>query len=137
MGYYYSEDSRFATSTLDFPPITLLTPKGMRDRDAAITIQRWWRERKQQSMLENYLSSDELFSGVRLRHKRKHEDTDSDIVEYDTDTDLDIEEINSSELGESENESEIERELQTIANNSFIWDLWFSFYNFLWKLIGY
>lgn len=134
MGFYYSEDGRTCTSTISCPPTTFLTQKGLRDTDAAITIQRWWRQHKQQS----YLYSDELFRGIRLRHKRKHEDTDSDIVEVsdsDLESNFDIEEINSSEFAETE--SDIEGELQTVANNNFLWDLWFSFYNFLWKLLSF
>lgn len=43
MGVYYSEDGRYCTSTLDYPPITYLTNKGLKDTDTAIIIQRWWR----------------------------------------------------------------------------------------------
>lgn len=49
MGIYYSEDRRYCTSTLDYPPSTYLTLKGIKDRDAAIIIQRWWRRVKPQS----------------------------------------------------------------------------------------
>lgn len=43
MGFYFSEDGRYHTSTFGFPPTTSLTSKGVVDTDAAITIQRWWR----------------------------------------------------------------------------------------------
>jgi hypothetical protein len=47
MGLYYSEDGRYCTSTLDAPPTTYLTKKGLIDTNAAITIQRWWKSLKQ------------------------------------------------------------------------------------------
>lgn len=40
MGFYFSEDGRYCTFTLDTPPSTFLSQK---DTNAAITIQRWWR----------------------------------------------------------------------------------------------
>lgn len=43
MGIYYSEDGRFATSTLDIESIKYLTRKGRNDSKYAIKIQRWWR----------------------------------------------------------------------------------------------
>jgi hypothetical protein len=43
MGLYYSEDGRYLTSTLDYPPTTVLTSKGVVDTNSAIIIQRWWR----------------------------------------------------------------------------------------------
>ena len=48
MGIYYSEDRRNCTSTLDYLPRTYLTSKGIKDRDAAIIIQRWWKRVKPQ-----------------------------------------------------------------------------------------
>ena len=42
MGFYYSEDGRYCTSTLDYPPVTFLTVKGVKDTNTAIIIQRWW-----------------------------------------------------------------------------------------------
>lgn len=45
MGLYYSEDGRYLVSTLDTPPMTLLTPKGKKDIKAATTIQKWWRNK--------------------------------------------------------------------------------------------
>lgn len=135
MGFYYSEDGRYYTSTFGFPPTTSLTTKGVRDTDAAVTIQRWWRGLKHSSDIISASSSDYTNLIRRRTYKRKHEDIDSDIIETETETDLDIEETNSSEFEEVE--VEVEGELQTIENNNFIWDLWFSFYNFLWKLFGY
>lgn len=46
MGLYYSEDGRYCTSTLDCPPFTFLTQKGLKDTEKAIVIQRWWRQIK-------------------------------------------------------------------------------------------
>lgn len=46
MGLYYSEDGRYCTSTLDCPPFTFLTQKGLKDTEKAIVIQRWWRRIK-------------------------------------------------------------------------------------------
>ena len=141
MGFYFSEDRRHCTSTLDVQPTTYLTQRGEKDTDAAIIIQRWWRSLN----TDNSSNSSDDFNILRRRtYKRKHEDIDSDIIDSELDsecveveTDLDVEEINSSEFTGSECESEIERELQTIANNSFLWDFILSFYSFLWKLIGY
>lgn len=46
MGFFYSNDGRYITTTLSAPPQTLLTQKGLRDNDAAIIIQRWWKRCK-------------------------------------------------------------------------------------------
>ena len=43
MGFYFSEDERYCTFTLDTPPSTFLTQQCQTDTNAAITIQRWWR----------------------------------------------------------------------------------------------
>lgn len=141
MGFFYSNDGRTCTSTLDVRPTTFLTPQGERDTKAAITIQRWWRKTREHIIYERYLG--ENSNGLRLRHKRKHEDMESDIVEYtdtELDTDLDVEEINSSEFAESDQETETEsesgREVQTIANNNFLWDLWLSFYTLILRFFG-
>jgi hypothetical protein len=59
MGIYYSEDGRYCTSTLDYPPSTFLTPKGIKDRnDAAIIIQKWWKRIKPQNDNNNNNYSD-------------------------------------------------------------------------------
>jgi hypothetical protein len=50
MGIYYSEDGRYCTSTLSIPSETFLTPKGKKDTNAAIIIQRWWRKMKKDSL---------------------------------------------------------------------------------------
>jgi len=50
MGLYYSEDGRYCTSTLDYPPVTFLTVKGVKDTNTAIIIQRWWRRINKQKM---------------------------------------------------------------------------------------
>ena len=41
MGFFYSDQGRFCTSTNDFPPVTFLTPKGISDTYAATVIQKW------------------------------------------------------------------------------------------------
>lgn len=137
MGFFYSNDGKTCTSTLDVRPTTFLTPQGERETKAATVIQKWWRKTQEHIIYERYLG--ENSSALRLRHKRKHEDMESDIVEYtdtELDTDLDVEEINSSEFSDNESESERGGELQTIANNSFFWDLWFSFYTFILRFFG-
>lgn len=138
MGFFYSNDGRTCTSTLDVKPTTFLTPQGERETKAATIIQRWWRKTQEHIIYERYLEDNG--SGLRLRHKRKHEDMESDIVEYtdtELDTDLDVEEINSSEFADSESETQSGGgEVQTIVNNSFFWDLWLSFYTFILRFFG-
>lgn len=46
MGFYFSEDHLFVTSTLSTPPTTFLTEKGQQYKKAAIIIQRWFRKLK-------------------------------------------------------------------------------------------
>ena len=146
MGLYYSEDERYCTSTLNCPPITFLTDKGLKDTTAAIIIQRWWKRNKSQSPssqysfsvgdTESYMAdnSDNSFECIKRRsYKRKLDEM--------TDSDLDVEEINSSEFSESDEslseEDYKDYELQTIVDNSFLWDFWLLLYNFLWKVLGY
>ena len=43
MGFYYSDDGRFVTDTLDFPPQTYLTQIVIIDTENCIKIQKWWR----------------------------------------------------------------------------------------------
>lgn len=133
MGIYYSEDGRSCTSTLDYPPVTYLTPKGRRDTDAAIIIQRWWRRINQQTSLlysdtESYMAdySDNSFDCIRKRHsyKRKLDE----MTDMGSDSELEVEENNSSEL------NSIEPKLQ-IVNNNFLLGCAISFYNFTWKVI--
>ena len=133
MGIYYSEDGRSCTSTLDYPPVTCLTPKGRRDTDAAIIIQKWWRRINQQTSLlysdtESYMAdySDNSFDCVRKRHsyKRKLDE----MTDMGTDSELEVEEINSAEL------DSVEQKLQ-IVNNNFLLGYAISFYNFTWKVI--
>jgi hypothetical protein len=50
MGIYYSEDGRYCTSSLSIPSQTFLTPKGKKDTNAAIIIQKWWRKMKKDSL---------------------------------------------------------------------------------------
>lgn len=141
MGFYFSKNERHCTSTLDVPPTTYLTQLGKKETDAAIIIQRWWRSLNTDSNSYTSNSSNDFNILRRRTYKRKHEDididseVDSECVEAESD--LNIKEINSSEFSDSECESLIERDIQTIANNSFLWDFILSFYSFLWKLIGY
>jgi hypothetical protein len=44
MGLYESDDGYFMTSTLDFPPTTMLTSKGEKASKAATIIQNWWKK---------------------------------------------------------------------------------------------
>jgi hypothetical protein len=67
----------------------------------------------------------------RTSYKRKLDEM------TDLDLDLDVEEINSSEFSESSESLSEEYELQTLVDNSFLWDFWLSFYNFVWKVLGY
>lgn len=46
MGFYYSQDGRWVTCTLEYPPHTYLTEKGHKDTKAAIIIQQWFRKIK-------------------------------------------------------------------------------------------
>jgi hypothetical protein len=138
MGIYYSEDGRYCTSTLDYPPVTFLSDKGLKDTDTAIIIQRWWRRINKQTSLscsdtESYMadnSDNNSFECVRRSSYKRKLDEMTDL-----DSDLDVEEINSSEFS-SESLSQ-EYELQTLVDNSFLWDFWLSFYNFVWKVLGY
>lgn len=57
MGLYYSEDGRYLTSTLDYPPTTVLTSKGVADTHSAIIIQRWWRRVLKSKKINNLKSS--------------------------------------------------------------------------------
>lgn len=138
MGFFYSNDGRTCTSTLDVKPTTFLTQQGEHETKAATIIQRWWKKTREHIIYERYL--EENSNSLRLRHKRKHEDMESDIVEYtdtELDTDLDVEEINSSEFADSESETQSGGgEVQTIVNNSFFWDLWLSFYTFILRFFG-
>jgi hypothetical protein len=45
MGFFYSNDGRSFSTTLDYDnnPQILLTPKGVDDNKAAIIIQNWWK----------------------------------------------------------------------------------------------
>lgn len=43
MGFFYSNCGRFVSSTLDYPPKTYLTQKGLKDTKSCIKIQRCWR----------------------------------------------------------------------------------------------
>jgi hypothetical protein len=169
MGFFYSGDGRQCTSTLDFPASAYLTPKGIKDTDAAIIIQRWWRNLKRYNVddiddvddVDSYTSTEisssrEDFVKFDLRRRYKHRckrkrkresDIESDIVDFDSNTDLDVkldeldelDELDSSELDESVDESlnEEDHELQAIVDNNFLWDFWFSLYNFIWKVLGY
>jgi hypothetical protein len=154
MEIYSSEDGRNCTSTFNYPPVNYLTPKGLRntntntttttttttttntDTDAAIIIQRWWKNINLQLLIErdieSYMAdnSDNTVEYIRNRsYKRKLDEM--------LDSDFDVEEINTSEsTSESESES-VEHELQTVINNSLLWDCWLLLYNFLWKVLGY
>lgn len=152
MGLYYSEDRRYCTSTLDYPPVTFLTDKGLKDTAAAIIIQRWWKHVKPRVFTDNesYMAdnSDNSFECIRRSYKRKLDEmTDTDI-----DSDLDVEEINSSEFSDSSDSCEPcessessesseslseEYELQTVVDNNFLWEFWLSLYSFLWRVLGY
>jgi hypothetical protein len=43
MGIYTSEDGRYFTTTYETDCHNVLSPKGERETEAAIKIQRWWR----------------------------------------------------------------------------------------------
>ena len=95
MGFYFSEDGRYSTSTLDYPPTTILTHNGVHDTRAAITIQRWWRRilnirlREFQQELTTTSSEDsqgslEVHGSLRKRFKRKLNDIQSDDEDEET-----------------------------------------------------
>lgn len=46
MGFFYSNDGRSFSTTLSYSnnPQIFLTPKGVRDNNAAIIIQNWWKK---------------------------------------------------------------------------------------------
>jgi hypothetical protein len=108
MGFYFSRDRTQVTSTLDIHPFTYNNDKTT--NDAAIIIQRWWR-----SLSHNSHNSD-LNSSVEVS---------SNSDEYDADSEREINESHH-----------YDKYVQIIINNSLLWDLFLSFYNFLSKLVS-
>lgn len=154
MGFYFSEDGRYSTSTLDYPPTTVLTPQGVVDTSAAITIQRWWRRilnirlREFQEELTSTSSEDsqgslEVHGSLRKRYKRKLDEIQSgDEDEHTSDTELvDYESSEFSQVddysSEYEEDEEDETQLQTVNNNNFLWDFVMSFFSFFKYLFGF
>jgi hypothetical protein len=153
MGFYYSKDGRYFSSSLSLDKDLYLNPKGLNDIDATIIIQRWWKQIKLQKSSE--LSSDSYcymadqsdqsdqsnnsFECIkRSSYKNKLDEmSEAELVEIDSD--LEIEQINSLkfELSESESESELESEVQTIINNSFLWDFFSILFSVVLKLFSY
>lgn len=120
MGLYLSEDGKHCTSTLDFPPTSHVTTKELRDNNAAIVIQKWWKK-------TNKLTSN---------RKRKYDDMiylDNEDYNSELETELETELDNISL--KSEEEDKEDKELETIVYNNFLLDLWYSFYNFIVKLL--
>ena len=155
MGFYFSEDGRHSTSTLDYPPTTVLTPQGVVDTNAAITIQRWWRRilnirlREFQQELETTSSENsecslEVHGNLRKRFKRKLNEIESgDEYEETSETELvDYESSEFSQVDEYDSENEYDSEqdetqLQTVNNNNFLWDFVMSFFSFFKYLFGF
>lgn len=153
MGFYFSEDRRYCTSTLDTPPSTFLTPQGEKDTTAAITIQRWWRrilnmrlQEFQQELAttssensENSECSLEVHGNLRKRFKRKlneieseHEETsDTELVDYESSDFSQVDDYSSEE------ETQDETQLQTVNDNNFLWDFIMSFLSFFKYLFGF
>ena len=46
MGIFYSNDGYFVTDTLDIQPLTYLTPKGIKAKEACKKIEKWYLETK-------------------------------------------------------------------------------------------
>lgn len=153
MGFYFSEDGRNSTSTLDYPPTTILTPKGVIDTNAAITIQRWWRrilnmrlQEFQQELAtttsensENSECSLEVHGSLRKRFKRKLNEIES---EHEETSDTELVDYESSEFSQvddysSEEETQDETQLQTVNDNNFLWDFIMSFLSFFKYLFGF
>jgi hypothetical protein len=152
MGFYFSEDGRYCTSTLDTPSSTFLTQQGQKDTNAAITIQRWWRRilnirlREFQQELTTTSSEDsqgslEVHGSLRKRFKRKLNDIQSDDEDEET-SDTELVDYESSEFSqvdkeEEEEEEEDETQLQTVNDNNFLWDFIMSFLSFFKYLFGF
>jgi len=155
MGFYFSEDGRYCTSTLDTPPSTFLTPQGEKDTTAAITIQKWWRRilnirlREFQQELTTTSSEDsqgslEVHGSLRKRYKRKldeiqsgdeyEETSDTELVDYESSEFSQVDEYSSEYEDEDEQD---ETQLQTVNNNNFLWDFFMSFFSFFKSLFGF
>jgi hypothetical protein len=149
MGFYFSEDGRYSTSTLDYPPTTILTHNGVHDTRAAITIQRWWRRilnirlREFQEELTTTSSEDsqgslEVHGSLRKRYKRKLDDiqddeetSDTELVDYESSEFSQVDDYSSNE------DNEDETQLQTVNNNNFLLDFIISFFSFFKYLFGF
>jgi hypothetical protein len=99
MGLYYSDDERFVINTMDYPPSTYLSEKGIADSIAATVIQQWWRH------LQNPVEDDTMIVVSELNLDVVNSDLE---VEYDSDSGCESDcESNSADC-DSDSESDLE-----------------------------
>ena len=122
--------------------MVLLTPKGIRENDAAIIIQKWWRKYYYKlfdttgsdiesdvtidSITEDSTESSDSRPLIRNRLKRRRVDVES---EYDGDMD-------DGDMDNSDNEYN-RQELTTVNDNNFLWDFVMSLYTYFLRFFGF
>lgn len=109
MGLYYSDDERFVINTMEYPPSTYLSEKGIADSKAATVIQRWWRN-LQNPCLEDDANTDTVVVESDLEVECN---TDSDCEsDCDSDCESNCDSDSDSECNEENDEDDEEEEYQ-------------------------